>query len=67
MLRLRRGRAAHCPTAETHMEDYMDTLAWIVMANAAVWIGLGAYLAFLAAQQRALAARLTQWEMLNHD
>ena len=24
-------------------------------------------LAFLAAQQRALAARLSQWEMLNHD
>lgn len=45
----------------------MNTLAWIVMANAAVWIGLGAYLAFLTAQQRALAARLRQWEMLNHD
>ena len=45
----------------------METLTWIVIANAAVWIGLGAYLAFLAAQQRALAARLSQWEMLNHD
>lgn len=45
----------------------MDSLIWIAMANAAVWIGLGAYLAFLAAQQRALAARLSQWEMLDHD
>lgn len=45
----------------------MDTLTWIVIANAAVWVGLGAYLAFMAARQRALAARLTQWEMLNND
>ena len=45
----------------------MDTLTWIIMANAAVWIGLGAYLAFLGARQRALAARLAQWEIINHD
>lgn len=45
----------------------MDTLTWIIMANAAVWIGLGAYLAFMGAHQRSLAARLAQWEILNND
>ena len=45
----------------------MDTLTWVIMANAAVWIGIGAYMAFMAARQRALAARLAQMEMLNHD
>ena len=45
----------------------MDTQTWIILANAAVWIGMGAYLAFLAARQRALAARLSQMEMLDHD
>lgn len=45
----------------------MDTLTWVIMANAAVWIGIGSYMAFLAARQRSLAARLTQMEMLNHD
>ncbi|MGV7094519.1 CcmD family protein [Desulfovibrio sp. QI0434] len=45
----------------------MDTLTWVIMANAAVWIGIGSYMAFLAARQRSLAARLVQMEMLNHD
>lgn len=45
----------------------MDTLTWIIMTNAAVWVGLGAYLAFLGARQRTLAARLAQWEMLAND
>ena len=45
----------------------MDTLTWIIMANAAVWVGLGAYLAFMGSRQRALAARLAQWEIINHD
>ena len=40
----------------------MDTLYWLMGANAAVWIGLGAYLAFLGARQRALALRLARWE-----
>lgn len=44
----------------------MDTLTWVIMANAAVWIGIGSYMAFLAARQRSLAARLAQMEMLNH-
>lgn len=45
----------------------MDTLAWIIAANAAVWIGIGAYLIFLGARQRALNIRLSRWEMLNND
>ena len=45
----------------------MDTQTWIILANAAVWIGLGAYMAFLAARQRTLMARLAQMEMLDHD
>ena len=45
----------------------MDTLTWVIMANAAVWLGIGGYMAFLATRQRSLAARLAQMEMLNHD
>ncbi|WP_165079475.1 MULTISPECIES: CcmD family protein [unclassified Desulfovibrio] len=40
----------------------MDTLYWLMGANAAVWIGLGAYLAFLGGRQRALALRLARRE-----
>ena len=40
----------------------MDTLTWLMAANAVVWLGLGAYVAFLAARQRGLAQRLAQWE-----
>ena len=45
----------------------MDTLTWVVAANAAVWLGLGAYLAVMGVAQRRLAARLAQLELLNHD
>ena len=40
----------------------MDTLYWLMGANAAVWLGLGAYLAFLGGRQRALALRVARWE-----
>ncbi|MDE7241713.1 CcmD family protein [Desulfovibrio sp.] len=40
----------------------MDTLYWLLAANAVVWIGFGAYLAFLAGRERALALRLARWE-----
>ena len=40
----------------------MDTFYWLLGANAAVWIGLGAYLAFLGARERALALRLARRE-----
>lgn len=39
----------------------MDAMHWLMAANAALWIGLGAYLFFLIGKQRALEARLTQW------
>ena len=45
----------------------MDAQTWGLLANAGVWIGIGAYLAFLAARQRTLAARLSRMEMLDHD
>ena len=45
----------------------MDTLTWVVAANAAVWRGLGADLAVMGVAQRRLAARLAQLELLNHD
>lgn len=47
--------------------DGMDTLTWVILTNALVWVGLGAYLAFLASRQKALAARLAQWELLHHE
>lgn len=45
----------------------MEAMTWIIVTNAIVWIGIGAYVAFLAARQRALALRLSQLEMLDHD
>lgn len=45
----------------------MDTLSWLVLTNAAVWLGIGVYLVFLAIQQRTLAMRLSQWEILRHE
>lgn len=45
----------------------MDTLTWVVVANAAVWLGLGTYLAFIGMAQRRLAVRLAQLELLNND
>jgi CcmD family protein len=44
----------------------MDTVVWLAVANAVLWIGLGAYLAFLALEQRSISARLAQWEALHH-
>jgi CcmD family protein len=45
--------------------EIVDGVLWVVIANAAVWVGMGAYLSFLAARQRALAARLARWEKLH--
>ena len=45
----------------------MSTLAWVILANAAVWAGIGGYLALLGLRQRALAARIAQLEALRHD
>ena len=45
----------------------MDTLNWVILTNAVVWVGIGAYLALMAARQRSLCARLAQMEMLRHE
>lgn len=53
----------HHPPKEFIMTD-MD---WLMYANIAVWIGLGAYLAFLLRNQIALNRRLAQLETLRND
>jgi CcmD family protein len=45
----------------------MDEITWLLAANVAVWLGLGAYVAFLGCKQRVLSNRLQQMEMLKHD
>lgn len=38
----------------------MDAIHWLMAANAALWIGFGAYLSFLTGKQRALETRVAQ-------
>lgn len=45
----------------------MDTLSWVVMTCAVVWLGLGAYVTFVAVQQKKLRQRLEQLEILDND
>lgn len=45
----------------------MTDMDWLMYANIAVWIGLGAHLAFLLRNQIALNRRLTQLETLRND
>lgn len=40
----------------------MEALDWLMAANAALWIGLGLYLAFLARTQKRLERRAALWE-----
>lgn len=40
---------------------------YLFAANVAVWLGIGAYLVFLASRQAALAKRIRQTEILGHD
>ena len=44
----------------------MTAVSWLMAANAALWIGLGLYTAFLAASQKRLERRFSQWEA-DHD
>ena len=48
-------------------ESPHDRHGLLMYANIAVWIGLGAYLAFLLRNQIALNRRLTQLETLRND
>ncbi len=44
----------------------MQSVTWIFMANVAVWLGLGAYVAYLALGQKALKKRLAMLERHDH-
>ena len=44
----------------------MTAVTWLIAANAALWIGLGLYVARLAAAQKTLERRVAQWEN-DHD
>ena len=44
----------------------MTALTWLIAANAALWIGLGLYVARMASAQKNLERRVAQWE-LEHD
>lgn len=44
----------------------MTAINWLMGANAALWLGLGAYVAFLARAQKNLERRVRQWEN-DHD
>jgi CcmD family protein len=44
-----------------------DNSVYLLAANAAVWIGLGAYLFFMARTNKHLERRLSQLEALRHD
>ena len=41
----------------------MTALHWLMLANAALWLGLGAYVCFLAGRQRKLNERLNELEV----
>lgn len=45
----------------------MDAVMWLLAANVAVWLGLGAYVVFIARSQSALAARVRRLEILHND
>lgn len=45
----------------------METLTWVVMTSAIVWLALGAYVTFVAVQQKNLRQRIEQMEMLHHE
>lgn len=44
----------------------MDAIFWLAAANAIVWLGLGAYIALLAAKQRQILRQLKTLEN-RHD
>ncbi len=44
----------------------MTEIQWLLLANVAVWLGLGAYVAFLAVGQKNLEARLQAKESMDN-
>lgn len=45
----------------------IDAINWLMAANAAIWLGIGCYAAFLGAKQKRLALRLKQFEVLREE
>lgn len=45
----------------------MDMTWWLIIANAAVWLGIGGYLAFLGARQKNIAQQIRQLELVQND
>ena len=43
-----------------------SALGWLAAAAAVIWLGIGCYLAILAAKQRGLALRLRRLEHLDN-
>lgn len=44
-----------------------SAITWLTAAATVIWLGIGGYLAILAASQRGLAKRLRQLEQLRND
>lgn len=44
-----------------------SALSWLTAAGAAIWLGIGCYVALLAAKQAAIARRLRQMEQMRND
>ncbi|NJB67397.1 CcmD family protein [Desulfobaculum xiamenense] len=45
----------------------MDYTAYLLVANVAVWLGVGGYMMFIGARQRRFELRLAQMEQLRDD
>lgn len=44
-----------------------SALGWLMAAGAAIWLGIGCYVALLAMKQRGLMLRIKRLENLRHD
>jgi CcmD family protein len=42
----------------------MENSTWLLMANIAIWLGLGGYIGLLAANQKQIEKRIRQMELL---
>lgn len=44
-----------------------DAFSWLVAAAAAIWLGMGCYLALLGARQRGISLRIRQMEQMKDN
>lgn len=44
-----------------------NALAWLMIAGAAIWLGIGCYLALLGAKQRGISLRIRQMEQMKDN